>query len=129
MRTTYFLISQFAGLFLLLSTILFAGCSEQSARAKAVDASIERGRIAIQHYGCTSCHQIGGLPGTRFESAAPLAGIAERAYIAGVLVNSPRSLARWIRNPPAVKPGTAMPALAIKDKEASDMAAYLYSLR
>ena len=90
---------------------------------------MNRGKHAIQHYGCTSCHEIGDLPGTRFESAAPLDGIAQRAFIAGVLVNSPENLAQWILDPPKMKPGTAMPALAVTSEEASDMAAYLYSLR
>jgi cytochrome c1 len=36
---------------------------------------------------------------------------------------------RWVKNPPAVEPGTAMPDLGLNDGQAYDIAAYLYTLR
>ena len=36
---------------------------------------------------------------------------------------------RWIRNPEAVKPGTAMPNAQVTEADARDMVAYLYRLR
>jgi cytochrome c oxidase subunit 2 len=50
-------------------------------------------------------------------------------YIAGVLVNTPSELARWIRAPEAVKPGTDMPNAHVTERDAIDMVAYLYQLR
>jgi cytochrome c len=49
--------------------------------------------------------------------------------IAGELPNSPDNLVRWIKDPKAVEPGTAMPDLGLTDDEARDVAAYLYTLR
>jgi cytochrome c len=59
----------------------------------------------------------------------PLTMFARRAYIAGQLPNEPDNLIRWIRDPQAVEPGTAMPSLGVEPAVARDMAAYLYTLR
>jgi cytochrome c1 len=54
---------------------------------------------------------------------------ARRAYIAGQLANQPDNLIRWLQDPQAVEPGTAMPKLGVVPQVARDMAAYLYTLR
>jgi cytochrome c len=59
----------------------------------------------------------------------PLTMFARRAYIAGQLTNQPDNLIRWIQNPQAVEPGTAMPNLGVIPEIARDMAAYLYTLQ
>jgi cytochrome c len=59
----------------------------------------------------------------------PLTTFARRAYIAGQLPNQPENLIRWIQDPQAVEPGTAMPNLRVSPVVARDMAAYLYTLR
>jgi cytochrome c len=35
----------------------------------------------------------------------------------------------WLRNPQAAVPGNAMPNMELKDDEAEDITAYLYTLR
>ena len=52
---------------------------------------------------------------------------AQRSFIAGVLPNTPEQLQRWIRHPQLVKPGVAMPELAIADSDAADIAAFLFT--
>jgi len=91
--------------------------------------SAERGRAAIQHYGCNACHAIAGFPDPLAAVAAPVTGIGGRAYIAGTLANTPANLVLWIRDPRKVKPETAMPDLGVSASEARDIATYLYSLR
>lgn len=59
----------------------------------------------------------------------PLNGWSRRVYIAGNLPNRPEQLVRWLREPQAIEPGTAMPDLNVTEADARDMAAYLYSLR
>jgi cytochrome c len=59
----------------------------------------------------------------------PLGGIASRAYIAGVLPNTPAELIRWIQMPRAVDEHTAMPNTGVTEAEARDIAGYLYTLR
>jgi mono/diheme cytochrome c family protein len=88
----------------------------------------ERGRLAIDNYACTACHTIPGIIGTEVNVGPPLRGIGTRKYIAGVLPNTPENMIRWIRDPQEVDPPTAMPDLDVKESDARDIAAYLYTL-
>ncbi|CAN5632789.1 hypothetical protein BH24DEI1_BH24DEI1_07430 [soil metagenome] len=92
-------------------------------------ADPERGREAILRYGCGSCHSVAGIRQARGRVAPSLTGIAERSYIAGRLPNIPDNMIRWLQNPQAFVPGTAMPNLGVSEGDAADMAAYLYALR
>ena len=87
-----------------------------------------RGRVLIAQYGCGACHVVPGVAGARGTVGPPLADIADRAYIAGVMTNSPDGLTRWLMNPPLFSWETAMPDLGVTEADAADMAAYLYSL-
>jgi cytochrome c2 len=88
----------------------------------------ERGCELFTVYGCTSCHTIPGVRGAEGLIGPPLMKMAHRGYVAGVLKNTPTNLVRWILNPPAVDPLTAMPNLNVTPQDAADMAAYLYTL-
>lgn len=59
----------------------------------------------------------------------PLPGVGRRTCVAGEVPNTPRFMVRWIENPQAIEPGTAMPNLGVSDAQARDIAAYLYTLR
>jgi cytochrome c oxidase assembly factor CtaG len=93
------------------------------------DASVDRGGVAIRRYGCGSCHTIPGITGARGLVGPPLAGIASRVYIGGVLTNNPDNMIRWIENPQAIDPKTAMPYMGVTPRDARDITAYLYTLR
>jgi cytochrome c2 len=88
----------------------------------------ERGRQALQDYGCISCHTIPGVPDANAWVGPPLNRWADREYIAGSLTNDPENLIQWIRFPQEVEPGTAMPDLGVGVQDARDMSAYLYTL-
>jgi cytochrome c2 len=88
-----------------------------------------RGKAAIGRYGGGSCHTIPGVRGAHGLVGPPLAGVASRAYIAGVMQNTPDNLIQWLLDPPQVDQQTAMPKLGVTDTEARDMASYLYTLR
>lgn len=79
--------------------------------------------------GCGSCHTIPGIYTARGLVGPPLMFFSRRTMIAGELPNTPDNLVRWIRDPKLVEPGTAMPDLGLTDREARDVAAYLYTLR
>jgi cytochrome c1 len=59
----------------------------------------------------------------------PLTGIGSRIYVAGVLQNTPENLIRWIRHPKEVDEKTVMPDLGLSQEDATDIAAYLYTLK
>jgi cytochrome c1 len=86
------------------------------------------GVATIQRVGCAACHDIPGIRGLHGRLAPSLADFAHRAVIGGVLPSTPANLTRWLIDPPAISPHTAMPALGLTDQEARDVAAYLYSL-
>ncbi|TFL18358.1 c-type cytochrome [Jannaschia formosa] len=93
------------------------------------DADPERGRMAMRLHGCRSCHVIPGVVGTSdLRVGPPLGEAGERRYIAGVLPNRPEAMVRWIMDPQAVDPLSAMPDLGVAEPVARDMAAYLYAL-
>lgn len=115
---------------IMLMTAISAGCHDGGIRRERTVAGgdPERGRHLIPEYGCGSCHVIPGVPGAQGKVGPPLTHFAERSFIAGNLRNEPAALARWIRFPGEVEPGTAMPDLGVSEAHARDIAAYLYTL-
>jgi Cytochrome c2 len=106
------------------------GCGSSGAQANNLAGGDgEKGKVAIQAYGCGACHTIPGVTGANSRVGPNLSGIAERSYIAGVLTNSPDNLIRWIENPQAVDEKTLMPNLHVSQRDARNIAAYLYTLR
>ena len=91
-------------------------------------ADSDRGRTLIQSYGCGSCHEVPGVTGATGSVGPPLTKFARRVYVAGMLRNTPDNLTRWIMAPQEIVPGNAMPDMNVKDTEARDIAAYLYTL-
>lgn len=87
-----------------------------------------RGKQAIQRVGCGSCHSIPGIRWPKGEAAPALEHMANRALIAGRVPNEPELLAAFVRNAPAVLPGTTMPAMPLSEQESRDVAAYLYEI-
>ncbi|MET8353813.1 c-type cytochrome [Micromonospora sp. NPDC005206] len=88
----------------------------------------DRGAKLIAQYGCGSCHTIPGINRADGLVGPPLTRFGARSYIAGQLPNNADNLRRWIADPQAVEPGTAMPNLGISAIDAQDIAAYLYTL-
>jgi len=92
-------------------------------------ADPRRGIVALRQYGCATCHRIPAVVGADTPVGPPLAHIARRSFIAGAVVNDREGLIRWIRNPQALHPGSAMPDLGVTERDARDMAAYLETLQ
>jgi len=86
----------------------------------------DRGHALFIEYGCGSCHGLKHVRKATGTVGPPLDGIAIRAIVAGKLNNSPENLERWIRDPQAVTPGTAMPDLNVGARDARDITAFLY---
>ena len=84
------------------------------------------GKEAIERAGCASCHTIAGVRWPKGKVGPPLEGLADRAVIAGRIPNTPENLAGFIRNAPTLVPGATMPAMPVSDREARDIAAFLY---
>jgi cytochrome c2 len=112
-----------------------AGACDGARQADAREAAAmtggdpSRGPDLLRKYGCQSCHTIPGVVGANGLVGPPLAGIASRSYIAGVLPNAPDNMLRWIRDPKGVDPKTAMPNTGVTPSDARHITAYLYTLK
>jgi cytochrome c2 len=95
--------------------------------AATVRGDPSRGEAMFINYGCGSCHVLTHVRKASGKVGPPLDGIAVRAIVAGKLENSPDNLQRWIRDPQAVSPGTAMPDLDVGQRDARDITAFLYT--
>lgn len=89
----------------------------------------DRGERLLGRYGCGACHMIPGVRAAVGTVGPPLTAFGRRANIGGEAPNEPEQLVLWLRNPQAIEPGTAMPNLGVTDRDARDLAAYLYTLR
>jgi len=87
------------------------------------------GRALIEEFKCGVCHTIPGVSAARGVVASPLFWFSRRSFIAGEVPNTPPNLVKWVRDPRAIEPRTAMPAVGLNEGEARDVAAYLYTLR
>lgn len=92
-------------------------------------ADAQRGAQWITAFGCAACHTVPGIKNAQGNVGPPLTRFGDRTYIAGMLRNTPANLVRWIRDPQGVVPGNAMPNMGVTEAQASDIAAYLYTLR
>jgi cytochrome c1 len=110
----------------LIGAGLLAGCAPEHALP---EGDPEHGRLLLRQYGCGGCHAIPGVAAANGNAGPPLTRMGRRVYVAGVLPNTPDNLARWIRDPQAIQPRTAMPDMQVSAAQARDMVAYLYTLR
>ena len=102
--------------------------SDIRARAAAITGGDpRRGEAMFIQYGCGGCHGVKHVRKATGMVGPPLDGIAVRAILAGRLENNPDNMQRWIRDPQAVSPGTAMPDLDVGEGDARDIAAFLYT--
>lgn len=127
----------------LLCVCVLAGCEEQSTQPGATapgapsagqaggptlgDAAT--GKRLMAQYQCGACHAIPGVQGAGGAAGPSLAHMGSLSYIAGRIPNNGANMVAWLRDPPALKPGTPMPALGLSEQEARHMAAYLLTLK
>jgi putative membrane protein len=119
---------------ILFIALFIPGCERPRALTAEEAAAVSggdpaHGEMAFRRYGCGSCHSIDGVPGAAGLVGPPLGGIGARAYVAGVLTNTPENLARWIQAPQDVDSLTAMPDLGVTADDSRDLAAWLYTRR
>ena len=116
---------------ILLAALALSACNQEVERQAAAmtGGDPSKGRAAISRYGCATCHTIPGIRGADALVGPPLNQMASRSYIAGVLPNTPDNMIRWIENPPQVDHLTVMPNLGVNERDARDIAGYLYTLK
>jgi len=78
---------------------------------------------------CIGCHMVNGT--TAQGKVGPnLTHVGSRTSIAGgTLTATEGNFKRWLKNPPAIKPGSLMPNLNLSDADINALTAYLMSLK
>ena len=109
-----------------------------------LDGDVSRGAQLFRTQACIACHVVRGVPGAVGIQGPSLTHVGSRTTIAaGLYPNDMRHLALWIKNSPAMKPGSLMPVFgrgvapprgqapmgALDDQQIADIAAYLLSLK
>jgi cytochrome c oxidase subunit 2 len=103
--------------------------AQQRPAQPPASASAQAGAALFERNACGSCHAIAGTP-HQGRAAPDLTHFAARPTIsAGVLANTPENLARYLRDPQAVKPGIVMPNAQLGEEEIAALVAYLEGLR
>jgi cytochrome c oxidase subunit II len=104
------------------------------ARQKAPPAAPPDGSVAAAGFRafttgpCVGCHTVQGVSGGIV--GPDLTHVGSRQTIAGgMLPNTTENVARWLGNPPGVKPGSIMPDLHLSPADVAALTAYLETLK
>lgn len=102
---------------------------QREPAAAPSDSDQAAGAAVFQRRACATCHSIRGTT-ARGEVGPDLTHLAQRGTLAaGTVPNTRGYLAGWIANPQAIKPGSAMPSVALRPAELQLVVTYLQSLR
>lgn len=114
-----------------------AAGAQPAAQAKgvgggSVQGNADTGKTLFSSKGCIACHVAPGVPGATGTIGPSLAGIGDvtkRPTLTDGGANTPEHVKAWIQDPQGLKPGTMMPNLGLSDAEASDLTAFLLTLK
>jgi cytochrome c oxidase subunit II len=86
------------------------------------------GMLLFQQKGCAGCHTVNGISAG---AVGPnLTHLQSRQVFAGSIFQlNDENLRKWLRNPPAEKPGSVMPNLNLSEDEITKLIAYLDTLK
>ena len=94
----------------------------------APTSSTQAGAQDFANGACIGCHTIQTV--STGKVGPNLTHFGTRTTLAGAtLDNTPDNVAKWIRDPQAVKPSAKMPNLHLSEQEITDLVAYLESLK
>lgn len=115
---------------LVLACVSLTACDGPPDRTPTLgDANAAKGRQLVADKGCVACHTFPDVKWPRGGLGPSLWDFGRQGLIAGRLPNQPGVLMQFVRNAPALVPGTAMPAISMTDEEARDVTAYLFTLK
>lgn len=98
-------------------------------RPKLLSPLATAGKQFFLQATCQQCHTIAGTS-AKAMIGPDLTHFARRKEIgSGVIENSPKNLALWLKNPQALKPGCKMPDFKLSDEHLKQLVAYLETLK
>jgi cytochrome c1 len=109
-----------------------AGSQSGGAAAAPIGGDAAIGKQLFVSKGCVACHKAPGVPEATGVVGPDLRAIGNpsvRPKIAAVLDNTPENLKRFITDPSGTKPGISMPNLNLTDAEATNITAFMETLK
>jgi cytochrome c oxidase subunit 2 len=101
--------------------------AQQAPPAEPSGAAAD-GKAVYARTACVGCHAIRGVSAGAL--GPDLTHFGSRALFgAGLWPTTPEHVVAWLKDPPALKPGSKMPNLHLSDADAGALAAYLLSLK
>lgn len=88
------------------------------AKSAASQNDIAYGKALFAAKGCVQCHYHAAVPGSGTFGGPDVPDLTHHPL-------DPAYLRRWLKNPSAVKPSTAMPTLGLSDDEIEALIAFL----
>jgi cytochrome c oxidase subunit 2 len=123
----------------LMGFVVVAHPAESFARWRAerlraatppADPLAARGEVLFGQAGCGACHRIAGTPANGLAGPDLTYVGARRSIGAGILANNQGTLAGWVSDSQAIKPGNRMPPFKmLSGEDLRAVAAYLASRR
>jgi len=121
-----------AGLILCCALLLMAAACKKDVRQAASEMTgggdPDAGKATLARRNCNACHKIPGVESSRATGGPSLEHWTQHQLIAKRYPNTPENLMHWIQDPRAMVDTTYMPSMGVQEKEARDIAAYLYTL-
>jgi len=107
----------------------FAAWARAQQQPAVIGANVTAGQRVFETTACINCHAIGGtVADGRF--GPDLTHLMSRQTIAsGAAENTKANLRLWIQKPDAIKPGSLMPAMQLKNADLDALVDYLETLR
>jgi cytochrome c oxidase subunit 2 len=99
------------------------------SKPAAEDTAMSEGKALFMAQSCVNCHTVRGTS-ARGTYAPDLTHLMSRATLAsGIILNTPETLADWVRDPQTIKPGCLMPAFGLDQPSQNLIVDYMKSLR
>ncbi|MDR3570435.1 MAG: cytochrome c oxidase subunit II [Syntrophobacteraceae bacterium] len=109
----------------------FSAWLAHQSRPASPPSSVEaaQGAELFREKNCVNCHSISGFMTTGRE-APDLTHVGSRTTLAaGTLANTPENMAKWLKDPQAVKMGVLMPEIGLEPDQIKALSAYLEGLK
>lgn len=102
--------------------------AQMTAAPAPSTAQAIRGRKLFEER-CAGCHTVRGSKAAGVQAPDLTHVLSRRLLAAGSVINTPENLIDWIQHAQEIKPGTLMPDMKLVPAEASDLSAYLATLK
>jgi cytochrome c oxidase subunit 2 len=102
---------------------------ESAPASPPTDPLAREGEKVFLASTCAACHAVAGTDARGTIGPALTHVASRRAIAANTVANTPENMARWIRDPQRIKPGTQMPSNDMPESSLRALVAYLRSLR